>query len=382
MRLRGESDHEFSGVGPARHYAYVKTSVRCLVWVNLVLSAIGATARDRDEMEQATRLQVFLDRASFGPGKIDGRYGEFTTKALELFRTAQGGAAIGAGLAVPPIAEPPEDAKITSPPKKGAKESPPDVSDLDLASVDPVFISYMVTEDDAKAVGDLPSGPAAQARLKWLPYRSIAEAVAERFHSDADFLEELNPGKMKDLKPGETVTVPNVEPFHFSRERDGKSSKGANDEDEPKVGAKSKKRSDESLPQRNLTISTKANIVEVHEGDKLIAAFPVTVGSQQTGSPIGEWKVQRITKLPFFRYDKQMLKHGERSGNFHLLPPGPNNPVGIIWIALNKKGIGLHGTDSPDQIGRNASHGCIRLANWDVVKLAALVKPGTPVTIE
>lgn len=360
----------------------MKAVVYGLLWLSLAVPALAAKARDRAEMEQATRLQIFLDRANFGPGKIDGRYGEFTLKALELYRNAQGGTAIGAASAVPPIAEPPEDAKIKQPKKGRGKEQAPDVSDLNLASVDPVFVSYTITDDDAKLTGDLPSGPAAQAKLKWLPYRSLAEAVAEKYHCDVDFLEELNPGKTKGLKPGDTVNVPNVEPFTFSLEREGKASKSANDEDEAKEDAKSTKDSAESTPQRNVTISTKANFVEVHEGDKLIAAFPVTVGSQQTNSPIGKWKVERITKLPFFRYDKQMLMHGERSSDFYNLPPGPNNPVGIMWIALNKKGIGMHGTDSPDQIGRNASHGCVRLANWDVVKLAPLVKRGTPVTIE
>jgi len=88
-----------------------------------------------------------------------------------------------------------------------------------------------------------------------------------------------------------------------------------------------------------------------------------------------------VAKLPNFRYDKKMLKEGGRSDNFHMLPPGPNNPVGVIWIALNRKGVGIHGSDSPDAIGRNVSHGCIRLANWDIVKLASLVKGGVPVTI-
>lgn len=342
-----------------------------------MVAAPDREGRDPAEMEQATRLQIFLDRANFGPGKIDGRYGEFTTKALELYRTSMGGAEAGADSAVPPIAEPPQEVNKALPKKKSGKAEAPDVQGLDLNSVDPVFISYTVTEDDAKSVGEVPGEPAAQAKLKWLPYASTAEAIAERFHCDIDFLEELNPGKTKDLKPGDEVKVPNVEPFQFSRERSDKASKGSNDEEE----SKDDKKSDESH-KRSVSISTKSNMAEVHEGGRVIAAFPVTVGSQETVSPIGEWKVKKATKLPFFRYDKQMLKHGERSEDFQLLPPGPNNPVGIMWIALNKKGIGIHGTDSPDQIGRNASHGCIRLANWDVVKLAALIGPGTPVKID
>nr|MDQ6913132.1 L,D-transpeptidase [Verrucomicrobiota bacterium] len=103
--------------------------------------------------------------------------------------------------------------------------------------------------------------------------------------------------------------------------------------------------------------------------------------SARTESPIGEWKVRGVAKLPTFRYDEEMLNHGERSGDFHMLPPGPNNPVGVIWIALNKKGIGLHGTENPDSIGRSASHGCVRLANWDIVRLATRVKAGVSVSI-
>jgi lipoprotein-anchoring transpeptidase ErfK/SrfK len=355
----------------------VKVPFIYLVWACVGLTANVTIARDRAAIEEATRLQVFLDRANFGPGKIDGRYGEFTIKALQLYRTAQGGAAKGANPAIPPIAEPPEGAKRgkLSSRKHSVKEAAPDVSDLDLTSIDPVFTSYTVIDEDANAVGEVPGQPAAQAKLKWLPYRSVAEGVAEKYHCDVDFLEELNPGRTKALKAGDVVTVPNVEPFTFNRPRDGKASKGANDEDEAKTD-------DKSAQPRRLYISTKSNMVEVHEGENVVAAFPVTVGSQQTASPIGEWKVQRILKLPTFRYDKQMLQHGERSGDFHLLPPGPNNPVGILWIALNKKGVGIHGTNSPDQIGRNASHGCIRLANWDIVKLAAMVKPGAPVKIE
>jgi lipoprotein-anchoring transpeptidase ErfK/SrfK len=119
----------------------------------------------------------------------------------------------------------------------------------------------------------------------------------------------------------------------------------------------------------------------VFENDKLIAAYPVTIGSAQTSSPIGEWKVRGIAKLPRFRYDKEMLEHGERSGNFYMLPPGPRNPVGVMWIALNKKGIGIHGTDDPRSIGHAVSHGCIRLANWDVVRLATKIKAGDNVSI-
>src|SRR4029077_3573355 len=139
----------------------------------------------------------------------------------------------------------------------------------------------------------------------------------------------------------------------------------------------------ESGAPRNVAIKidTKTNMLGVFEGEKLIAAYPVTIGSARTASPVGEWKVRRIATLPTFRWDKEMLRHGKRSGNFYLLPPGPLNPVGVMWIALNKKGIGIHGTNDPGSIGHAVSHGCIRLANWDVVRLATKIKPGDNVSI-
>ena len=130
-----------------------------------------------------------------------------------------------------------------------------------------------------------------------------------------------------------------------------------------------------------MKVDTKTNMLGVFDAEKLVAAYPVTIGSARNTSPIGEWKVRGVSKLPTFRYDKEMLEHGERSGNFHMLPPGPRNPVGVMWIALNKKGIGLHGTNDPDSIGRAVSHGCIRLANWDVVRLATKIKAGDKVSI-
>jgi lipoprotein-anchoring transpeptidase ErfK/SrfK len=321
------------------------------------------------ETEAATRLQIFLDRANFSPGKIDGRYNEFTRKALSLYRESRG---------EQPQPTPPQSGKHTN--------VAPDVSGLDLASVEPVFISYTVTEADVQTVGQLPSQVPEQAKLKFLPYRDVADAIAEKFHSDIHFLEQLNPGKLKGLKAGDQLKVPNVEPFELASVKDIKpgsetASQAANEVDDqsetqtPTPG--------ESAGPRNVSIKvdTKTNRLGVFEAEKLIAAYPVTIGSAHNMSPVGEWKIRGISKLPTFRYDKAMLEHGERSGNFHMLAPGPRNPVGVMWIALNKKGIGIHGTNDPWSIGRAASHGCIRLANWDVVRLATKIKTGDKVSI-
>ena len=331
--------------------------------------ATGAAKDSRTpaDIEAATRLQIFLDRANFGPGKIDGYYGDFTRKALALYRESRG--------------EP-----AWAPAKTDA---PPDATGLDLASVDPVFVPYTVTEADLQNVGELPEEVAAKAKLKALPYADAAEAIAEKFHCDRDFLEELNPGKTKTLKAGDELKVPNVEPFDLAAVKDLKpgseiTPSAANDVDEGEAGgAKAETANAEGAAAViSVKVDTETNMVRVYDGGRLVAAYPVTIGSGQTESPIGEWKVKGVAMMPNFRHDEKMLKEGERSDDFHILAPGPNNPVGVVWIALNKKGIGLHGTDDPDSIGRAASHGCVRLANWDVVRLAMKVKGGVPVSIQ
>ena len=328
-----------------------------------------AAAASKGQIEAATRLQVFLDRANFSPGKIDGHYGDFTLKALALYRQSHG------------------EAPQSPPPSGDAKSDvAPDLTGLDLTSVQPVFIPYTVTEADLQSVGHVPSQVPEQAKLKFLPYRDATDALAEKFHSDVHFLEQLNPGKLKGIKAGDQLTVPNVEPFELASVKEIQ----AGSETASQAANEAEDQSDAQAPApgeggtvRNVSIriDTKTNMLGVFESEKLIAAYPVTVGSQHTASPIGEWKVRGIAKLPRFRYDKEMLKHGERSGNFYMLPPGPRDPVGVMWIALNKKGIGIHGTDDPGSIGRSVSHGCIRLANWDVVRLATKIKAGDNVSI-
>jgi lipoprotein-anchoring transpeptidase ErfK/SrfK len=331
-------------------------------------STTAAHQRNPAEIEAATQLQVFLDRESFSPGSINGRYDEFTLKALALYRQSRG--------------EQP-------PPQVAKPDTAPDVTGLDFASVGPAFPTYTVTEADLQNIGPLPSAVAQQAKLKFLPYRDAAEAIAEKFHCSVHFLEELNPGKTKNVKAGDQLKVPNVEPFEVSSVKDLKvgsenATPVANDMGDETDAAKDK--NDQSPepgpPPISVKIDIKTNMLGVLDADKLVAAYPITIGSAQTASPIGDWKVRGVAKLPKFRYDKEMLKHGQRSGDFQMLPPGPNSPVGVIWIALNKKGIGLHGTDSPETIGRAVSHGCVRLANWDVVRLATKVKAGVPVSIK
>ena len=111
-----------------------------------------------------------------------------------------------------------------------------------------------------------------------------------------------------------------------------------------------------------------------------IASFPITPGRPKF-IQFGEWKVTNMVSTPTFRWDKSMLEEGKRSDSFYELPLGPNNPVGIMWCGTSRSGIGLHGTPNPHTIGRAESHGCIRLANWDAVRLPGLLRPGSRVII-
>src|SRR5881398_3498045 len=160
----------------------------------------SAHKRTDAEIEAATRLQVFLDRANFSPGKIDGHYNDFTLKALALYRQSRGEPAV-------------------SRPSKA--DTAPDLNGIDMGSVGPVFIQYTVTEADLQNLGPVPSAVGEKAKLKALLYRDVGEEIAEKFHCDEKFLGELNPGKNGGaLKPGEQVRVPNVEPFELGAVKD------------------------------------------------------------------------------------------------------------------------------------------------------------------
>ena len=197
----------------------------------------SAHKRTDAEVEAATRLQVFLDRANFSPGKIDGHYNDFTLKALALYRQSR-------GEPVPEVrGQGSEDAEAGSEGRraKGKKqsegsrraapsmkpESAPDLSGIDLGSVNPVFVQYTVTDADMKNIGPVPPGSggaqvaAQKAKLPALPYSNVGEEIAEKFHADQKFLGELNPGKNgAALRPGDQVRVPNVEPFEVEAVKD------------------------------------------------------------------------------------------------------------------------------------------------------------------
>ena len=234
-----------------------------------------------------------------------------------------------------------------------------------LQRIFPIYTTYQLTQDDFNRVGNIPYKPKEEAKVKAMLYRSITEFIAERFHSGENFVTRLNKDlKLDALKPGDTVRVPNVPPFQIESLKE--------------IGSLPIK---PEFAKRLIKIDTRYRMLDIMDGERLIGSYPITPGSQKLPAPIGTWKIVGIATMPWFRWDEAMLNHGERSENFYNIPPGPRNPVGIAWIGLSKRGIGIHGTNSPDTIGRSGSHGCIRLANWDAARVINQVTEGMTVQI-
>lgn len=298
-----------------------------------------ATAPRPEDMVQddVVKLQIHLDNQSFGPGIVDGREGEFTKKALARYNIAHG----LAGDAFP-----------------------------DLGSIE-AYTTYTVTADDVSKIGVQGGSPSVVVLQKTQPYTSLTELLAERFHTSKAFVARLNPGVNVDAAPaGASLTVPNVARPLFVTEIPATS--------------KTARVQDPALANRFIVVDLRVKMLEVYdaEGGPLIAAFPITPGSSEHPAPQGDWKIVGITTFPWYRWDEGVLKRGERTEDFYNLPPGPNSPVGVVWMGLNRPGVGIHGTSTPETIGRSGSHGCIRLSNWDAAALRPLVTAGVRVRIQ
>jgi len=330
-------------------------------------------APDAPERLELLKVQIALDNAMFRPGKLDGLPGEFTQKVADRYLAAQG--------------------------------LPPGL--IDTSHITEPLTDYTVTEADMEFVGRLASGPAAQSKLSSMPYRDAWELVAEKFHCDLNYLKALNPDLANEkVGPGTSFRVPNVShPFSMqsvidlNRERKA-AEKAAKEARELAAAAASP--AEENSPQPSsdpsptpeaeaipkptpertrLVLLREPRLIEVYRGDKMIGCFPCTPGSSRVPVPTGTWKITSNILMPYFRYDKSVLRDGTRSANAYMIPPGPNNYVGIVWMGINRRSVGIHGTNSPDRIGRNQSSGCIRLANWDAWEMTQLVEKGTPVEV-
>jgi lipoprotein-anchoring transpeptidase ErfK/SrfK len=272
-----------------------------------------------------TRAQVLLDRAHFSPGVIDGQEGSNLTLALSAFQEAH-------RLTV--------DGKLS-----------PATWDALVADTNPALTDYVITEQDATGpfTPDIPKDDyEAMAKLPALGYGTPLEALAEKFHMDEPLLQALNPG-VDFSKAGTTIIVAalGVEGL------DGKVTRIEID-------------------------NTKGVLKAYADGDKLLAVYPATVGSTERPAPVGEWAVNTLAPNPTYTYDPTRLTFGKPTGKL-TIKAGPNNPVGSTWIDLTKDTYGIHGTPDPRLVNKRASHGCVRLTNWDAAELGKAVQKGAKV---
>jgi len=274
--------------------------------------------------ENALKTQVMLDRAGYSPGEIDGQMNASTQKALAVFTKYGGNAA-----ALP------------------ADE----------------VTTYRLTDQDVAGpfTPEIPRSMMEMAKLDALNYKSVAEKLGEQFHCSPTLLHRLNPNAK--FAASEEIKVPNV--IH----------------DVAPVGPPRGSQTDPTNPAATtVKVSKSGSDLIVTDGANHILMYaPVTSGSEHDPLPIGDWKVTGVQHNPKFHYNPKLFWDAKSTDTKTTIQPGPNNPVGVVWIDLSRPHYGLHGTPEPSLIGKTTSHGCVRLTNWDAEKLAGLVRPGTRV---
>jgi lipoprotein-anchoring transpeptidase ErfK/SrfK len=297
----------------------------------------SADALDDDEGSEILHAQVLLDRAHFSGGVLNGKAGQNMKKAVYFFQEENGL------------------------PSTGALDSATYAKLVEVTGRPAAVVQYTLTSEDIRGPYFwIPASVYEQADLPCECYASALEMLDERFHTVTDVLRKLNPTvNFAAPKVGTTIWVPNVEPFDANR-----LGKATNEKAIVKIH-----------------VAKNGRYLHALAADgSIVYHFPTTVGSEYDPSPSGIYRVSGVQWRPVFHYDPSLYSDVPDSRPRATLPPGPNSPVGIVWIATTKEHVGIHGTPLPHTIGLASSHGCVRLANWDAARLAAAVRPG--VTIE
>ncbi|MEO7760282.1 MAG: L,D-transpeptidase [Casimicrobiaceae bacterium] len=294
-------------------------------------AALGdATERRTSSASVLLRAQILLDRAHFSPGEIDAASGSNQKRALLAYQKQK---------------QLPATGTLDGETWKSLTE--------DSA---PALIEYTIkAEDVAGPFKAIPAKMEDKVALPALGYSSPAEALGERFHVSPKLLKRLNP-RQDFGREGETIVVPNVEESTALQ----KAAKGS-----------------------RVVVSRSASTVTLLDpAGNVVAHFPATTGSEHDPLPSGNWKINGVAHNPKFHYNPKLFWDAQADSKKATIPPGPNNPVGVVWIDLSKEHYGIHGTPEPSTIGKTQSHGCIRLTNWDAAALAKAVSPGMPAVLE
>lgn len=316
---------------------------------SVVVPALAQAPAATPAIDRSTlHVQVILDKLGFGPGVLDGRGGQSLVNALKGFQESR-------GLTVTGKADP---ATLRALYFYRAARPTVEVT-LNRGSFTGPFVNPM------------PKDYAEQAKLPGMAYSRPLEKIAERYHTTPAVLATLNPG-VTTIRPGTRIVAPNSLPSSRDYPADATPAWRAT-----LAGLNVEARVPKAA---TITVDKSDGILRVLDaGGKVIAQYTATIGSARDPLPIGNWKVLHVSPNPDWKMNPAILKGVSDDKKAQIIPPGPNNPVGVVWIDLSKEHYGIHGTPNPELIGRAESNGCVRLTNWDAARVALMVKSGTPV---